>query len=68
MENFKKTTVTFFPQQLRFDNINHWKADKISYKMVYFVNLYNFVQWVEPIYTGLLPGLLNIFIHFRFRI
>ena len=56
MENFKKTTVTFFPQQLRFDNMNHWKADKISYKMVYVVNLYNFIQgnpnfW--PIYTGL---------------
>ena len=56
MENFKKSTVTFVPQQLRFDNMNQWKADKNSYKMVYLVNLYNFIQgnpdfW--PIYTGL---------------
>ena len=50
MDIKKKTTVTFFPQQLRFDNMNHWKADKISYKMVYFVK---FCSRFEPIYTGL---------------
>ena len=49
----QKRGCNFFPQQLRFDNIHHWKADKISYKMMYLVNLYNFFSRFEPIYTGL---------------
>ena len=55
--------IAYFPQQVRIDNINHWKADKISYKMVCVVNMYNFIQGNTdfcPIYTGLLFCVLRI--------
>ena len=39
MENFKKSTVTFFAQQIQSDNIYHQKAWKISYLMIYLVAL-----------------------------
>ena len=41
MENFKKTAVTFFPQQIQTDKIHHQKAWKISYQVVYLVHLHN---------------------------
>ena len=40
MENEKKNIVTFLTQHVEIDKINEWKAEKISYLVVYLVTLF----------------------------
>ena len=54
MENFKKSSVTFFAQQIQSDNIYHQNAWEISYLMVYLVAL----QKCIPGSTLILPTVL----------
>ena len=43
MENFEKSTVTFFAQQIQIYKMHHRKAEKISYLEVYLVILGQFI-------------------------